>query len=102
MLPWGPPDIKLSVGPQKSPFGDIENFTKLAHDPIQPYHGGSLIAVSSAKTSTLVTNEVPRCGVCHVGFSVHNELFMMPTAKGRQYHFAGHVMGCKIHAHGDN
>ena len=31
MVPYGPPDIKFSVEIPKSPFGDIENFTKLAH-----------------------------------------------------------------------
>ena len=40
MLPWGPPDIKFSVERQKSPFGDIENLTKLTHGPIPPYHRG--------------------------------------------------------------
>ena len=38
MLHWGPPDIKFSAETQKSPFGDIENLTKLTHDPIPPYH----------------------------------------------------------------
>ena len=38
MVPHGPPDIKFSVEIPKSPFGDIENLTKLAHDPIPPYH----------------------------------------------------------------
>ena len=38
MLPWEPPDIKFSVETQKSPFGDIENLTKLTHDPLPPYH----------------------------------------------------------------
>ena len=40
MLPWGPPDIKLSIETQKSPFGDIGNLTKMTHDPIPPYHRG--------------------------------------------------------------
>ena len=42
MVPYGPPDIKFSVQIPKSPFGDIENFTKLAHDPIPPYHSAVL------------------------------------------------------------
>ena len=42
MVLYGPPDIKFSVQIPKSPFGDIENFTKLAHDPIPPYHSVEL------------------------------------------------------------
>ena len=42
MVSYGPPDIKFSVEIPKSPFGDIENFTKLAHDPIPPYHSVAL------------------------------------------------------------
>ena len=38
MLPWGQPDIKFSIETQKSPFGDIENLTKLTYDPLPPYH----------------------------------------------------------------
>ena len=45
MVPYGPPDIKFSVEIPKSPFGDIENFTKLAHDPIPPYHSAPLIFI---------------------------------------------------------
>ena len=44
MLPYGPSDIKFSVEIPKSPFGDIENFTKLAHDHIPPYHSAFIIS----------------------------------------------------------
>ena len=40
MVLYGPPDIKFSVEIPKSPFVAIENLTKLAHDPIPPYHRG--------------------------------------------------------------
>ena len=38
MLPCGPQYIKFSGETQKNPFGDIENLTKLTHDPLPPYH----------------------------------------------------------------
>ena len=38
MLTWGPPYIKFNAETPKSPFGDIENLTKLTHDPTPPYH----------------------------------------------------------------
>ena len=43
MVPYGPPDIKFSVEIPKSPFGDIENLTKLAHDLIPPYHRATVV-----------------------------------------------------------
>ena len=69
MVPYGPPDIKFSVEIPKSPFGDIENFTKLAHDPIPPYHSAvilnvivwpltSPISVRSHKNITRAFNQV--------------------------------------------
>ena len=65
MVPYGPPDIKFSVEIPKSPFGDIENFTKLAHDPIPPYHSatGRLVITSrgdSSQTYAVVITEVLR------------------------------------------
>ena len=49
MLHGGPPDIKFSAETQKSPFGDIENLTKLTHDPIPPYHRARLLSKGSLK-----------------------------------------------------
>ena len=55
MVPYGPPDIKFSVEIPKSPFGAIENLTKLAHDPIPPYHSALFGCHLSHEMSMTVT-----------------------------------------------
>ena len=51
----GPPDIKFSVEIPKSPFVAIENLTKLAHDPIPPYHSALFGCHLSPEMSMTVT-----------------------------------------------
>ena len=34
MLPWGPPDIKFSLGTPKSHIGKPWNFAELTHGPV--------------------------------------------------------------------
>ena len=53
MVPYGPPDIKFSVEIPKSPFGDIENLTKLAHDSIPPYHSAPCVEKSAIQSIVL-------------------------------------------------
>ena len=38
MLPWGPQDIKFSLGTPKSHIGKTWNFAKLKHCPSNSYH----------------------------------------------------------------
>ena len=62
----GPPDIKFSVEIPKSPFVAIENLTKLAHDPIPPYHSAPFGCHLSPKMSMTVT-----CWNCQIFIDTH-------------------------------
>ena len=62
----GPPDIKFSVEIPKSPFVAIENLTKLAHDPIPPYHSALFGCHLSPEMSMTVT-----CWNCQIFIDTH-------------------------------
>ena len=52
MLTWEAPYIKFDIETPKSPFGGIENLTKLTHDALPPYHRAHMIYSEKEEKAT--------------------------------------------------